>query len=607
MRKIISVLLAFVMIVGLLSMVPVEQTLAADTISGLVAEWKFDGDINESINSFVTENGGRPVTFIDGVFGKAAKFNGMDQYLRVTHDDMLNLGNNEWTGERNDNFSFSFWINLFDSKYNEENYILAKGQRTGYGRIDDCYWDNPYEVYFSNTQSNFYLNNRFTDRVRLINTGGNNYSSGKYIDGEEWYLMTYTYDGKTMKTYANDRLLKSDDFMDGISFNKDDLFIGACSADYGVDKFLKGALDNLRIYNRTLSFNDVEALYHEGVNANKELLQPTQKLVAHYKFDGDYKDSSDLKNNAEPISITGKIKFGEGQKGDAVYLQDGSYISIPAQAQLNFKHNFTISFWVKSTINDSQKVPLLSRMNPAKGNSDNDDDYTYKISWDAHESYATTDLSFNGYSDSDWYTVGSGYISASYSEEDEGISPNNWHHITYTYTYDENNDKGVLKVYVNGVLKGQTGAIIAPDVANAAGDLYIGYDSREFFNGAIDDIKIWNKCLTATQVNDEFGLGEEEDTYTIKNQNEIVKKGVITLKKGEKLNLDYITITDGDTGSKANVKCSNKKLTFKSSKKSIFTVSQKGVVKAKKKGKASIVINYEKDTILKFTVKVVAK
>ena len=81
---------------------------------------------------------------------------------------------------------------------------------------------------------------------------------------------------------------------------------------------------------------------------------------------------------------------------------------------------------------------------------------------------------------------------------------------------------------------------------------------------------------------------------TVKNAktDRVVKKA--TLKKGKKLTLKVVTnpITTPD------------KVTFKSSKKSVATVTNKGVIKAKKKGKATIIVKSGKKTVkVQITVK----
>lgn len=74
------------------------------------------------------------------------------------------------------------------------------------------------------------------------------------------------------------------------------------------------------------------------------------------------------------------------------------------------------------------------------------------------------------------------------------VITNKWQHIAGVY------DGSSMKVYVDGVLKATaaTGALVP-----AKGPLYIGetsaWSGREF-NGGIDEVRIWNKALSATDI-----------------------------------------------------------------------------------------------------------
>jgi|GEM_PF-6575992 len=80
-------------------------------------------------------------------------------------------------------------------------------------------------------------------------------------------------------------------------------------------------------------------------------------------------------------------------------------------------------------------------------------------------------------------------------ESNTVLSLNTWHHITATY------DGNTLRYYLNGVPNGEhiTGGPLNPN-----GDpLYIGIDppgDDEYWNGMLDEIKIWNRPLNRGQI-----------------------------------------------------------------------------------------------------------
>ena len=75
---------------------------------------------------------------------------------------------------------------------------------------------------------------------------------------------------------------------------------------------------------------------------------------------------------------------------------------------------------------------------------------------------------------------------------------NKWHHLAVI------DYKGLLSVYINGIkspLKNEDWGACVP-VNENKGDIYIGKD----FYGDIDDIIIFDKALTQTEVNQLFNL-----------------------------------------------------------------------------------------------------
>ena len=64
----------------------------------------------------------------------------------------------------------------------------------------------------------------------------------------------------------------------------------------GNDEEFQGSINNVRIYNRALSSNEVTALYTlESTPTRQDL---TNGLVAYYPFHGDFNDHSGNGNNA---------------------------------------------------------------------------------------------------------------------------------------------------------------------------------------------------------------------------------------------------------------------------------------------------------------------
>ncbi|AWG20509.1 hypothetical protein FFWV33_02670 [Flavobacterium faecale] len=73
----------------------------------------------------------------------------------------------------------------------------------------------------------------------------------------------------------------------------------------------------------------------------------------------------------------------------------------------------------------------------------------------------------------------------------------NWHHVAVVRTSGTS-----IKVYVDGVLDGQVN-VAGTAVLNSNSKIYIGSSKTDnrYFNGSIDDVRIWNSARTAEQIN----------------------------------------------------------------------------------------------------------
>lgn len=548
------------------------QITSYSLTEGLVAHWTFDGNYDESIGGLTTKLGAKNLSYTEGVHGKAAVFNGKDNYLYVEPDDLLNFGNNR--DENNDNFSISAWINLGNSKYGEK-YLLDKGKNLGWDKNDDCYWSNPYAIWFDTCEVNVNLSNYFEDTTADILTEGDSRSGYKNIEGEEWCLLTVTYDGDTVKIYHDNILLAQSNYSEGITFNEEGLYIGV-NAKLGA--FFKGAVDDLRLYNTTLSYDDVEALYQEGVNANQEFVEPTKQLVAHYAFDKDLKDSSKFQNNAELVAVGGTTKYVIGKNGEAITLTKGNYIKVPKADQLNLETEFTISCWVK--VDAEGEYPILARQNPSYSDED-ENDWTYKLaisSWSKGES-TEFQMKTSVYDPDSWTPVtGQGLFTELYYEDDK-VKNTNWIHYTCTYK------DGQMISYINGVQNKKSDKSDLINIANASGNLLIGYDNDTFMKGAIDELKIYSSCLDPTEIAKE---AERADSINLSSSN---AKAVASISKGKSVSIASVLLYDVDEDRETEIKTSDHNLKMSSSNQKIFTVAN-GKITAVKAGKAKLIISY---------------
>ena len=542
--------------------------------TGLVAHWTFDGNYTEAINGLDTKSGGKNITYIDGVHGKAAVFNGKDNYLYVEADPVLNFGNSR--SENNDNFTISAWINLGNSKYGDK-YLLDKGNNIGWDKNDGSYWTNPYRLKFDTCEPIIELSNWYEEESAGCISEGSSVTRDKHVEGEEWFLLTITYDGSRVKIYHDNTLLTQSVYSEGITFNNDDLYIGT---DCRLKDYFKGAVDDLRLYTTTLSYDDVDALYQEGVKANKELVEPTKQLVAYYDFDSNLKDSSSFKNDAEHIAVSGSAKYIIGKNGKALTMTKGNYVRVPSGDQLNLETEFTVSCWLK--VDTDGEYPILYRQNPSYSDED-ENDWTYSLTMDSWGKGENTDLRMGAslYNPDSWVPDDGQILHTEFYYTDNKLKSTNWLHYTCTY------NNGQMISYINGKQFKKSDKSDLINIANASGDLLIGYDNSTFFKGAIDELKIYSSCLSPTDVAKE---AKRVDSISLSSGDS--KKLKAAIGKGKSLTISSIVLKDGDTGKNSTIKSSDKNIKMVSSNKKVFTVAKDGKLTGVKAGKAKLTISY---------------
>ena len=193
----------------------------------------------------------------------------------------------------------------------------------------------------------------------------------------------------------------------------------------------------------------------------------TDNLVASYSFENDTQDGS---GNGLNGTLVGPV-FVEGIAGMALSF-DGvnDYVDFGNNAAFDITEQITLSAWVNTNdAGNGQHNPYVS-----KG------DQTYAIK---HASSNT--IEFFIY-DGGWYTANV-RVDSSFNGE--------WHHVAGTY------DGSELKTYVDGVL----GATVAHQgsIDIQTHNLTIGMNSQEtdrFYDGVIDEVNIYNRALSASEI-----------------------------------------------------------------------------------------------------------
>ncbi|MEQ8211062.1 MAG: LamG domain-containing protein [Lacipirellulaceae bacterium] len=290
----------------------------------------------------------------------------------------------------------------------------------------------------------------------------------------QWYHVAGTYDGTTMRAY-----------IDGVEVGSKAHSVGGkIDADLGAPitlgdstaggRPLDGLLDDVRVYDYALPSSEVLRLASSG-------------LIGHWKLDETSGttavDSSD--SGYDGTYTNGATPGSAGVRGYAADF-DGSndYITVSGGSDYNLQQNVTVSCWAKSdTATWSGWGCLVSKRNQ----------------FYLHPSAGGTYIYFAG------DTTGSGDHSAGVDMATIG-SIQNWHHYVGVYDY----DAGEVRFYVDGVLRATTTLTANTSLESDTGALTIGWDDglggTRYFDGKIDDVRLYNCTLTNAEVAELYGL-----------------------------------------------------------------------------------------------------
>ncbi|QWV93274.1 chitobiase/beta-hexosaminidase C-terminal domain-containing protein [Geomonas oryzisoli] len=207
-------------------------------------------------------------------------------------------------------------------------------------------------------------------------------------------------------------------------------------------------------------------------------------LVGLWRMDGTWSDGSVAGNNGSPnngVAFSTTAKVGT-QSGSFDGVDD--YVSIPSSATLTPATAVSVEAWVRPADTVTWHQVVTKR---------------YDEQNSPYSSYVLT--SNGGGASNKWvFAISNGTVGSGASAVDtEVIVPNAWTHLVGTY------DGAAIRLYVNGILKAttaKTGAIGYSTLPLRIGtsNVYAG----QFFKGLIDEVRVYNRALTASEVQEQF-------------------------------------------------------------------------------------------------------
>jgi hypothetical protein len=229
------------------------------------------------------------------------------------------------------------------------------------------------------------------------------------------------------------------------------------------------------LVNGTTYYYVVAATNVYGVSSNSvEVSATPTDMRAHYAFEGNAIDTSGngFNGTANALSyVAGKVGAQAGQ-----FNGSSSYVAIPR----SITDDFSVALWVKTT----------------------DTAGSAGAQWWSGKGLVDGEVGGGG---ADWGTAivnGKFVLGVGSSSGDTtiassvNINEGTWHHVAAT----RNNTSGAMQVYVDGVLRGSGTGPTGPRTWPP--NLRIGslQTANNFLNGTLDDVRLYNRILTPTEV-----------------------------------------------------------------------------------------------------------
>jgi len=435
-----------------------------------VGEWNFEeksgqtaNDTSGNANSLTLGSSGSadtndPVWSI-GKFGAGLQFDGVDNYATVADSTTLRT-TSDWTRE--------IWVKS----------TTASG---GDGSLHD-FWTQ------RTTTNKFLLRVNNSDGAWVIfyqSTGAGFSSLTATRTANAWQHLAVTKSGTNLTVYVDGKLATSATNAENFANDSHQIFFGSSA---GPSQYFPGSLDQPRIYNYARTPAQIAWDYNRGAP------------VGHWKFDecqGTTANDSSGNRNSGTITIgasgedtvgtctTSSTAWGSGATGkfNSSLNFDGAddWLDIGSSFTDSIENSGTISTWAYRNSNTGGIF--------ARSTGGNWVDERLVI-------YLRSDNNTWGWA----FANGSSYQTAILSIND--FPAGQWVHIVLTW------NGSTAVTYVNGRRLDSRAQTVTPEITSVA--TWIGKTqglAGQYFSGQIDDVRIYNYALTATQIKQLYNGG----------------------------------------------------------------------------------------------------
>ena len=436
-----------------------------------------------SIVTYPMDGNSNTLTPFDGYINTGAKFNRNSSSISTSTPHFTNT----------EDASVSIWVkDIVAPSSGYDNIYIADGNDYFYIGVNpsgeirtyiDNYQDSVYgrTSYQLNT-TNSHITNGDWHHIVVVSKIGSAASGGKY----EIYV-----DGTLNASYGYSSTLRRNS---GAAWSSQFGVYGS-----GVTAF-EGVLDEVRVYNKALIGSEVTTLYQETASSTISI----SNLVSHYKFDGDATDETGNHNgtaSSVEFGLNGtdsNVTYAAGKFGNAaVFNGSSSIISVSGQLP-SVASDYSISFWANPTTISTSGNTIFTNVN-AGGSA-------------VKGQVSVLFYDYNSVKRLRVYIVTTtGSLATAVYDSTSAISTGTFSHIVVNIDIN-----GAPTAYVDGSPFSMS-FLANTSVSTQGSDTIFGkHQNASFFNGKIDQVRIFDTALTGNQVTDLY-TNETDTTAQLLN------------------------------------------------------------------------------------------
>ena len=357
-------------------------------------------------------------------------------------------------------------------------------------------WSGAPTFWFTATASGAYLQ-KYTGSWVTVATG----SGGGTSSGWRQLVVTKASDGG-IKIYSNTTEIASSTTETFYALTSQTVGRYAVYDDSGYH--FTGKIDDIRLYNKVLSQSEINELYKlRAVTVNSSQNDKIANgLVGLWSFDGKDMnwatnkslDRSGQGNDGTLVGMSTTTSPTPGKIGSALKF-DGSddYISVNNTSSLQpLTGNWAVSFWIYRLGTGLSDYPQVVGSRPWTTSTDK--------GWAV--SYSTASSKIGAH-----YADGSIGFDVTATQSTSVVPLRTWQH--WVVVFDRTNGK--LNYYLNGQFDVQQSPTFPSGTINQTDNLYMGREiggaNARRLNATIDDVRVYNRALSATEIKQLYNLG----------------------------------------------------------------------------------------------------